>query len=257
MQRMQGILKKTASFLKWGDLFATSQFLRYRGETDYGTVTGGFVSVAVLIVFAILFANVAIETANRKIITSSVSLESDTDPSPLQITVGPKGGFGLLIGVLGFNLNDPAVKYFDISLTQSFYGPLLTPINSTTVPLEQCRPEHFDFGTDIAGFFKKFTISWALCPPLNYQLNVGGRVTSDVFSQFTFQIAKCNATANPKCISDPMIAGIQNQIGYFTAGVSLVTPLINPGDEQYIQYSINDRNTFYFTIDSQAVKAMG
>jgi hypothetical protein len=136
MPQARSIIKKVAALLRWGDMFSTSQFLRYRGDSDYGTVTGGFVSVAVIIVFAILFANLGIQTANRQLINSSVSQESETDPSPLKVVVGPQGGFIFMVALLGLNLNNPAISFFDITLTQSYYGPLLTPINSTSVPLE-------------------------------------------------------------------------------------------------------------------------
>ena len=40
--------------------------------------------------------------------------------------------------MLGVNLNNPAKKYFDITLTQSFYGPLLNLVNSTNINLVPC-----------------------------------------------------------------------------------------------------------------------
>lgn len=57
---MTKILAKIRSLLKSGDLFTSSQLLRYRKEMDYGTATGGFVSIAVFIVFAALFWNLGI-----------------------------------------------------------------------------------------------------------------------------------------------------------------------------------------------------
>jgi hypothetical protein len=89
MQKLRFILKKVASFLRWGDLFSTSQFLLYKGDNDYNTVTGGFISIAVIIVFAALFTNIGLQTANRQIINASTSYVSETDPSPLQLIAGP------------------------------------------------------------------------------------------------------------------------------------------------------------------------
>lgn len=172
--------------------------------------------------------------------------------------MGPRGGFIFLVGVIGFNLNDPNTTYFDIKLTQKFYKTLFYPINSTNVPLEVCTPEHFAFGDDVTKFFKKFTINWALCPPINHSLYLGGRATSDLFSTFSVTISKCNSSSNPKCASNIEMSARQQALGgYFTSGLTFVSAIVNPGEQNYVQYSIDDRNSIYFTIDSQAVKANG
>jgi hypothetical protein len=238
------------AFLRWGDMFTTSQFLRYRGDNDYGTATGGFTSIAVLIVFVILFANLGLQTARRELIKSSVSQESETNPSPIEIVIGPDGGFIFVLGIMGLNLNDPMVTYFDISLTQNYFGPLLTSINSTAIPLEQCTMSHFDFNPNIIDYFKRFTINWALCPPKGTKLAVQGRITSDIFSQFMVRISKCNSAVNPKCAPAPMMAAIQQQMGYFRFGMPMVTALINPGDQDYVKYYVEDSNIFYFTLNA-------
>ncbi len=258
MIRPHLFLKGLLRLLRWGDMFTTSQFLRYRGDSDYGTATGGFTSIAVLIVFVILFANLGLQTARREIINSSVSQESETSPSPMDLIIGPDGGFIFVVGVMGINLNNPMVKFFDVTLTQYFFGPLLTPINATNIPLEQCTPAHFDFNPDITTYFKRFTIDYALCPPKGTKLNAQGRITSDIFSQFTVQINKCNTTANLNCASDPMMAYAQQMSGgYFRVGMPMVTALINPGDKEYVKYYVEDNNIFYFTLESLAVSAIG
>jgi hypothetical protein len=89
MQRLRWFMKKLSSFLRWGDMFSTSQLLRYKGDTDYNTVTGGFVSITVIILFAALFTNIGLQTANRQIINASISYQSEVDPSPLQLKAGP------------------------------------------------------------------------------------------------------------------------------------------------------------------------
>ena len=59
------------SLLRMCDLFAVSQFVKYKGESDYKTATGGFCSVAILTIFAVLFTSLAIRTVNREIISWS------------------------------------------------------------------------------------------------------------------------------------------------------------------------------------------
>ncbi len=53
------------SLLKMFDLFPVTQFVRYKGEPEYTSATGGFCSVTILAIFAILFTNLAIKTVNR------------------------------------------------------------------------------------------------------------------------------------------------------------------------------------------------
>jgi hypothetical protein len=68
-----GILRCLARSLRAIDLFPTSTFLRYKGETDYTTATGGCLSITVIIVFVILFASMGIKTVKRQIINTSSS----------------------------------------------------------------------------------------------------------------------------------------------------------------------------------------
>ena len=54
--------------LKKADLFSTSQFLRYKSDADYNTVSGGVCSLLIIIVFCVLFLNAGIKTVNKEII---------------------------------------------------------------------------------------------------------------------------------------------------------------------------------------------
>jgi hypothetical protein len=244
---MPNFCAKLKKFLANGDLFSTSQFLRYKKESEFGTATGGFISIAVIIVFAALFWSQGIKTVHRELINASVSQESEAEPSFVQVVAGPEGGFNFAVALVGFDLNDPNLKYFNISLTQYNYGPLFTLINSTAVPLEQCTLAHFAINDDITAFFKRFPITMALCPPLNSQFTLGGRVTSDLYSMFTIKIEKCQQAVDSRCAPDALISAIESQIGYFTLGFPMVNTLINPGEQTYVQTYVEDRNYFYFS----------
>ena len=54
-----------AKFLRFFGLFPNSTFLRYNGEPEYTTITGGVLSILILAVFIILFANMGVRTANK------------------------------------------------------------------------------------------------------------------------------------------------------------------------------------------------
>ena len=53
------------------DLFSTSQFLRFDGEGEYKTASGGICSLIVIVIFMTLFMSTAIQTVNMEIITWS------------------------------------------------------------------------------------------------------------------------------------------------------------------------------------------
>lgn len=69
------LLPIARSFVKTFDLFSASQFLRYQEEGDYKTVSGGICSLIVMIVFAVLFMNTAIQTVNMDLISWSSAKE--------------------------------------------------------------------------------------------------------------------------------------------------------------------------------------
>ena len=68
------------SFFKKIDLFPHNNFLRYNGEAEYTTATGGALSTIIIILFVILFANMGLKTVNKQIITSSVSTNYQENP---------------------------------------------------------------------------------------------------------------------------------------------------------------------------------
>ena len=137
---MVSFRKTMQKILKAFDLFPTQQYLRYREEPDYKTATGGAVSIAILVIFIILFSNLGMQTVNQQIINGSVNYKIDTEPVPLSINFKKGADFMFGIGILGLDLNDPNIKYFDISLRQNYFTPLFRTINSTVVPLVACTP---------------------------------------------------------------------------------------------------------------------
>lgn len=115
---MPAVLKFFNAFLKNIDLFPNSQFLRYNGEKEYTTATGGCISITVITIFIALFASMGLKTLERKIINTSISTEYEVDPQLSTIVASPAGGFMFGISIFGFNLNDPTTKIFNITLWQ-------------------------------------------------------------------------------------------------------------------------------------------
>lgn len=65
---LRKFIKGLQKLLRMCDLFAISQFIKYKGESDFKTSTGGFCSVAIIVIFAVLFTSMAITTLNKDII---------------------------------------------------------------------------------------------------------------------------------------------------------------------------------------------
>jgi hypothetical protein len=97
-----------------------------------------------------------------------VSVQIDTEPSPMSVVTSVEGGFMFAVALVGFSLTDPSITYFDISLYQNYYSPLFQTINTTKVPLVACTPDHFAFNSDILALYYKFSLKDALCPPIGH-----------------------------------------------------------------------------------------
>ena len=106
------------------------------------------------------------------------------------------------VGIQFLNLSDSSKKYFNVTLTQNHYGPLLTGNNLTNIPLVPCTPDHFSYSPEFLNSYYKFQLSNNLCPPLNYDLTVGGRAISELYSTANIIIQHCNSSIDPTCAAD-------------------------------------------------------
>ena len=105
-------------FIKFFDLFSLTQFLRYKQDEDYKTVSGGLTSLFVVCIFIILFSSNAVSTVNK----TSISWEAITSyafkPTPT-IVQFDNSNFMFAIGVVGLNLSSTTIRYFDISMVET------------------------------------------------------------------------------------------------------------------------------------------
>ena len=60
------------NILRKPDLFCQPSLLRYNGEAEYSTATGGFLSIAVIVIFVTLFFSMGLRTIRMEIITSNL-----------------------------------------------------------------------------------------------------------------------------------------------------------------------------------------
>ena len=75
--------------LRFLDLFPSSKLVRYNGETEYTSTTGGLVSAVVITIFIVLFASMGLKTVKKEIIQSSVATTNQVIPPELIFNSSP------------------------------------------------------------------------------------------------------------------------------------------------------------------------
>lgn len=160
------------------------------------------------------------------------------------------------ITLFGFDLSNTTYKLFNITLWQSFYGPGYSFLNETMIPLTPCTPEHLDFGDNVKSVFYKFNMTKSLCPPLNFEFQVGGKPISDISSVLTILVSRCNGSVDPGCVSSSELNSIEAKVNKFTLIVPVINVQLNPGSENYKSYYLEDRNYFQFD-SSMGMRSVG
>jgi hypothetical protein len=74
--------------------------------------------MVVVVVFIVLFAGNALSTINKTEITWAATMESSFEPTPSNWTFSKESKFMFGIGVAGFDLGDPATRFFDITMNE-------------------------------------------------------------------------------------------------------------------------------------------
>ena len=67
------IFKRIKQLVKEVDLFAQVPAYRYNEDTNFKTVTGGFISLITMLFFIGVFANTFINTLNKKDVNFTIS----------------------------------------------------------------------------------------------------------------------------------------------------------------------------------------
>ena len=117
------------------DFFYQSNFLRYKDEAEYNTITGGIISFTIILLVTITFSGKVSQTLSKINIESSEQFNYDKDPTPYEIK-GQNSKFMLGVEIWGVNLNN-SPRYFDVVLVHSLKNrEITTSINE--IKLEPC-----------------------------------------------------------------------------------------------------------------------
>jgi hypothetical protein len=94
------VIKKIHPALTSFDLFPTKPFLRYKGEAEYKTATGGFCSLLVIAIFFVLFIKSGLNVINKAVVTTSFDIQHQIEPVSTTLKASPAGKFMLAINVV-------------------------------------------------------------------------------------------------------------------------------------------------------------
>lgn len=114
-------------------MFYASDMLRYEKEGEYSTITGGIISVGIIIAILVGFASMILDTLDLSVITTQASLTKQIDPTSAILTTEPEAHFMFGIELWRLNLSD-SKRFFDVNLYhQEESGGVI--MNYTTVSL--------------------------------------------------------------------------------------------------------------------------
>ena len=82
---------------------------------------------------------------------------------------------------------------------------------------------------------------------IGQKINLNGKVTSDLYSRFKLTISRCNATADPTCVSDSTFNMMESMMNQWMVGIPFINYRLNPSKEDYKSFFIEDRNRFSFS----------
>lgn len=105
------------------DMFYSAEMLRYNEDSNYKTVTGGLVSIGIVIVVIAGFFNMISETINRTAISYTLNSEATGDPTACNLITNKDNMFmfGAQIQSMNltyfYNFNEPR-RYFDLVVEQ-------------------------------------------------------------------------------------------------------------------------------------------
>ena len=108
-----GFIRHLKSAVEMTDFFYSTQLLRFNKEGEYRTFTGGFLSIGIIVVIIIGFANMIGETLNKSRLTTSFKIIKNPDPTHTTLVADPNKMFMFGIEIWRHNLNDNK-RYFDV-----------------------------------------------------------------------------------------------------------------------------------------------
>lgn len=235
------------AFLKSIDLFGQPIQLSFNQNPVQKSLFGGFNTLLLISLFAIIAFQGFLSIVMRANITSYTTDIFSTQPPALNVDQK------LMNWAITFQPADANVwqgngKYFQLEILQGIYT---RDVNGTVVkqkiPLElqPCRLESFETNAQQSLLGLTTNISTFLCPKDDEKFFIEGKFSSARFSFLNFKISKCVNKTNETCASQEKIDSFFTKNGnkiYFN--LLLMNNIINIYDFENTLYSFLDDRTY-------------
>lgn len=227
-------LQKTKKAISGIDMFYSTQMLRYNKDTQYQTVTGGIVTLGIIIMVITGFFSMITETINRTAIDSTVNVIKSNNPPAFNLTANAESMFMLGVQIesqdLSFYYNMSGDRrYFDVFVMQYTiqYGVIT---NQTLIPMVSCTDQHWSILPDLVANKDLLLYDTWLCPHINQQFLLQGGFFSNIFSQIVIQVQACKNETVPErpCYPQEQIDQLFVNYTNFYFAVNYINTVINP-----------------------------
>lgn len=100
---------------------------------EYRTLTGGLISLGIIITIFIGFANMILDTLDLNTITTSMEVIKQQVPTPATLSTSPESNFMFAVEIWHLNLSDTR-RYFDLTFRVDYESHGVV-YNTTYLPL--------------------------------------------------------------------------------------------------------------------------
>lgn len=128
-------MKLLRDLLKGFDLFSTNVSLRFEDSATFETATGGFFSIALVVLFVIVFMGTLSNTLNRNSISATTTNIQEADPTHTQLNTSK---FMFALGINDVNIIE-GERWFDIYMQFRKYKASEGTRDRYMVPLKRCQ----------------------------------------------------------------------------------------------------------------------
>lgn len=162
------------------DIFATNEFLRFKKDSSYRTISGGVCSIIAFTLFAAMFTNIIIDTLSRATPQSIIVHSPSIKPLNLTTSVTDSSPFFFAVGISNLDLTQ-STKYFEILLLHK-KKTNNTLVEDVSIPLNSCVASQWaNVSSEVDKAFVRLNLSKWLCPPENKNFSLDGTFTSESF----------------------------------------------------------------------------
>lgn len=153
--------KKIKEIIKKIDVFAQPATFRFSEQPEYASLTGGIVSIIMIVVFICIFANTVIGTINRQDISSQLTYTQEEDPSLYQIGTN---NFMFAVGIQNADMNS-GKKWFDLYFEQKEYLQGSKIRKTIPITLSKCKKDLWTkLKPSTATTYDNLNLDTFLCP---------------------------------------------------------------------------------------------